>query len=71
MPKNKHPDVGEMDKTVNFSGTSPENLAVSRDDIQNLLDVGTPLNQMITILGNRGLSRKDIAKILTDFASYN
>lgn len=50
---------------------TPENLNVSRNDIQNLLDVGTPLDTLATILLGKGLTQGEVDKIMSDLPSYN
>ena len=73
-PPNPHASydaTAAIDHTVFRTWFTPENRAVTRDDIQNLLDVGTPLANLTTILGNRGLSASEIEKVVTDLPSYH
>lgn len=48
-----------------------ENHAISREDIQNYLDVGTPPDKLIQILLEKGMTQNEVEKILSDLPSYN
>ncbi len=71
VPKSHGTYDGSKNPPHDKEWMTAENLNTTRNDIQNFLDVGTPLPKLATILLGRGLNQNEVDKIMSDLPSYN
>lgn len=72
-PSTPHPTSNHgyhPNQEISHSSFSAENLTVSRADVANLVEVGTPVADLVNILLGKGLSQNQVDKIISDLDSY-